>query len=330
MNNQINCEIIQDLMPLVLDDACSDGSRRAVEEHIAGCEHCAEVFSAMKSETPKPAGDENEKKHFVTAMKKTRRKTRWLKVVSLCLAALLLTAGVLAWMFPDYSARSFAPADWFHDAHLVRTQQGHLLVQFTPDARYRTYMGLAGCSIGAGVDQNNPELYSMELRFSYSTAAKVLDRAVPDTPEMVYYEGQAIKLSNGDWAVPISAYCRVYYLDGSLASMDYREPTLEELTEILKNDSVELPGWLDALRNVDPQEFYKEGEILPFLIWDRDPDTEPVSLEQFGAEIAGDGKLNYIFQPGDEIPLCSDEIELEYAAIRTMPDRGDIRSQYGP
>ena len=52
MNKQINCEIIQDLMPLVLDDACSPGSRRAVEEHIAGCENCAEVFAAMKSEIP--------------------------------------------------------------------------------------------------------------------------------------------------------------------------------------------------------------------------------------------------------------------------------------
>ena len=43
MNEQISCGIAQDLMPLVIDDACGDDSRRAVENHIAGCGECAKV-----------------------------------------------------------------------------------------------------------------------------------------------------------------------------------------------------------------------------------------------------------------------------------------------
>ena len=58
MNEQISCGIAQDLMPLVIDDACGEDSRRAVENHIAGCGECAKVYEAMKAEMPKPAADE--------------------------------------------------------------------------------------------------------------------------------------------------------------------------------------------------------------------------------------------------------------------------------
>lgn len=36
----MNCRIIEDLLPLYLEDACSEESRRAVEEHLWTCEKC--------------------------------------------------------------------------------------------------------------------------------------------------------------------------------------------------------------------------------------------------------------------------------------------------
>ena len=90
MNEKISCGIAQDLMPLVIDDACGEESRQAVENHIAGCEECAKVYEAMKAEMPKPAADENADAHFRQSMKKTRRKTRWVKIACGVLAAILL------------------------------------------------------------------------------------------------------------------------------------------------------------------------------------------------------------------------------------------------
>ena len=81
MNEQISCGIARDLMPLVIDDACGEDSRLAVEGHIAGCEECAKVYEAMKAEIPKPAADKNENAHFAQSLKKTRRKTRWTKIL---------------------------------------------------------------------------------------------------------------------------------------------------------------------------------------------------------------------------------------------------------
>lgn len=45
-----SCEIILDLIPLYLDDVCSEDSRRMVEKHISECENCRHEFSRMKHE----------------------------------------------------------------------------------------------------------------------------------------------------------------------------------------------------------------------------------------------------------------------------------------
>ena len=37
---KINCEMVQDLLPLYEDGVCSESSRAAVEEHLKNCESC--------------------------------------------------------------------------------------------------------------------------------------------------------------------------------------------------------------------------------------------------------------------------------------------------
>ncbi len=46
----MKCEIIRDLMPLYLDDCCSEGSRRLVEEHIKECDSCRRLLGEMSKE----------------------------------------------------------------------------------------------------------------------------------------------------------------------------------------------------------------------------------------------------------------------------------------
>ena len=42
------CKIIQDLLPLYIDDVCSEESKNAVEEHLTECAGCRAVYAAMK------------------------------------------------------------------------------------------------------------------------------------------------------------------------------------------------------------------------------------------------------------------------------------------
>ena len=46
----VSCDIIKDLLPLYLDDVCSNDSKTAVTEHIAACEKCNAEFRAMQKE----------------------------------------------------------------------------------------------------------------------------------------------------------------------------------------------------------------------------------------------------------------------------------------
>lgn len=48
----MNCEVIKDIMPLVIDDCCSEESAKLVKEHIAGCEKCRKIYLEMASAVP--------------------------------------------------------------------------------------------------------------------------------------------------------------------------------------------------------------------------------------------------------------------------------------
>ena len=42
-----DCEIIQDLLPLYIDDVCSIKSKVVIEEHILECSKCKELLSEL-------------------------------------------------------------------------------------------------------------------------------------------------------------------------------------------------------------------------------------------------------------------------------------------
>ncbi len=50
--NTLNpCDIVQDLLPLYYDDACSPASREFVEQHLLTCEKCRKTYEELKNTT---------------------------------------------------------------------------------------------------------------------------------------------------------------------------------------------------------------------------------------------------------------------------------------
>lgn len=43
----MNCKIIQDLIPLYIDNCCSDESKNEIEKHLENCTECYSVYKAM-------------------------------------------------------------------------------------------------------------------------------------------------------------------------------------------------------------------------------------------------------------------------------------------
>ena len=46
---KVHCDVIQDLLPLYADEACSEESRKLVEEHISECGDCMKMLEMLKN-----------------------------------------------------------------------------------------------------------------------------------------------------------------------------------------------------------------------------------------------------------------------------------------
>lgn len=90
MNEKMKCEVVQDLLPLYVDGACTEGSKTLVEEHIKTCSGCRRLLEEMGAPLPllpvrEPTETEQVLRHTA---KKLRQNTK--RVIAVCLAALLL------------------------------------------------------------------------------------------------------------------------------------------------------------------------------------------------------------------------------------------------
>lgn len=45
----MNCEVIKDLLPLYIDECCSEESKKLVKEHICDCDDCRRAFEDMSA-----------------------------------------------------------------------------------------------------------------------------------------------------------------------------------------------------------------------------------------------------------------------------------------
>lgn len=92
MDEKMTCEVVQDLLPLYVDGACTEGSKRLVEEHIKDCEGCRrqlkEMGAPFEELLAQPVKEKTETEVMLAdALKKMRGSYK--RVVAICLAVLL-------------------------------------------------------------------------------------------------------------------------------------------------------------------------------------------------------------------------------------------------
>lgn len=88
----ITCKIIEDLLPLYVDEICSDDSRTIVEHHVAECNECREKLEIMSI---KLAGEIGEKYTVKNPFKKVRLKFI-LITFCICLSIMLPSMAAVA------------------------------------------------------------------------------------------------------------------------------------------------------------------------------------------------------------------------------------------
>jgi predicted anti-sigma-YlaC factor YlaD len=89
---KIKCDVINDLLPLYVDDVLSDASRELVNEHIKECESCRKTLENMTGKVSIPVSPELRKEDTkpIKGLKKIVTKWKWLTAVITVLAVLAI------------------------------------------------------------------------------------------------------------------------------------------------------------------------------------------------------------------------------------------------
>lgn len=89
-----SCEVIRDLLPLYIDDVCSEESKKIVDGHVEECGECRAYFEKMLStaDIPQPDNkDENDAK-MAESLKKVKRTIFLKRIMAAVLAAAVVVA----------------------------------------------------------------------------------------------------------------------------------------------------------------------------------------------------------------------------------------------
>lgn len=119
-----DCDIVRDLMPLVVDGTASEKSREMVGEHVAECEPCREMFDEMRQEVP--AQPQRQAGELVKKLRWRRRlRGAALVLLGVALSALLAMAGLCGW-------------EYYFKADVVLTAEENYSVELVQDDIYGT------------------------------------------------------------------------------------------------------------------------------------------------------------------------------------------------
>ncbi|MFD1777208.1 zf-HC2 domain-containing protein [Fredinandcohnia salidurans] len=93
---EIKCTIIQDVLPLYIDEVVSQDTKEMVDQHLQHCEKCREEYETMKRKLYVPL--ENKAPIIKKINKQWRRKKMIISIVSVFATAIILY-GAFAYVF---------------------------------------------------------------------------------------------------------------------------------------------------------------------------------------------------------------------------------------
>lgn len=96
---KIDCGVITDLLPLYLDECCTDASKKMVEEHLQECEECKKIYRTYIEEL-EPKEETSFSPEIAEIKVEYRRLKRWKRrgfgvaALCVCLAVLVTFLGI--------------------------------------------------------------------------------------------------------------------------------------------------------------------------------------------------------------------------------------------
>ncbi len=98
---KIKCEVINDLLPLYVDDVLSKESRELVEEHICECESCKKTLENMSGKVSLPVSPELRMDDTKPIKGLKKFMTKWKRLTA---AVIVLAVIAVIFLFGQYAA----------------------------------------------------------------------------------------------------------------------------------------------------------------------------------------------------------------------------------
>ncbi len=151
------CKLVQDLLPLYVDNTCSADSREYVEEHIQTCPDCKALFDTMKQSIEVTVSRPNPKESFTRFSR--RLVHRRVLLISLGILAALVALVAVLWrpvINPYLSEPQLFPREDI-ETELSRLSDGSVYVSLT-------YTGAEYCVGANGFESDGSGEYTLNVQ----------------------------------------------------------------------------------------------------------------------------------------------------------------------
>ena len=159
--NNAECNVVRDLMPLCIDSAASEDSRKLVVDHVWKCEKCAQVYQEMQGHLL--PGQQDDIDYLDIAARKQQRKRRNRKRILIALTCMLTAVVVLlaVWGYGYATQMSIFPVGLDeYDVYLTRTREdGRIILNINMDDKRLCY----SYSIVGTREKNGDCFYSISV-----------------------------------------------------------------------------------------------------------------------------------------------------------------------
>ena len=144
MNNTcFDCDVVRDLMPLVIDDAASGTSRGIVETHLKECPDCRKAMEEMRAELAerKALPEDGDFVRFVKNTGKKLRRKKWIAVLGAIIGLVGIMVGVYSYLATHSRDIELTP----ENVIFALDEEGYLTVTHTIEGEYSYHgMGIGG------------------------------------------------------------------------------------------------------------------------------------------------------------------------------------------
>ena len=175
---KISCNVIEDLLPLYVDEAASEDSRQLVEEHLKGCPSCRKMLEEIKKDnqlgTDHRISPEENKKAEIQSLKNIRKRILRKRILSVILAAILVFAACETGHYWLYDRETYL--SWEETGMTIKDNR--LYGNINPLGRIRSVIS---------VDQKNMFYMVSETGWTRKEYPTADETSTPAGIENVYY-----------------------------------------------------------------------------------------------------------------------------------------------